>query len=567
MTGKEHTQRLEGATKQAIETGRTRLLVAGAIFALAFSTISVRLADITVLQQGHEPRVAQAAKITNNTSTMRADIVDRNGELLATSLQTASLYANPKHVINAGEAAGKLVSVLPGLSQAELQAKLASNRSFVWIHRHLTPRQQYDVNKLGLPGVYFQRDERRVYPQGPLAAHVVGFTNIDGEGLAGIEKSFDEVLKGGGRPLALSIDIRVQHVLRQELENTVKRFSAIGAAGIMMDVNTGEIVAMVSLPDFDPHNPMGLDPQTLFNRATLGVYEQGSMFKIFTAAFALDSGAVNLASGFDASKPIKIARFTISDYKGQNRWLSVPEVLIYSSNIGAAKMALAAGTPVQRKYLGGLGLLRPASIELPEVGSPMVPSPWRDINTMTIGFGHGLAVSPLQMIGGVAAVANGGVLLPTTLLKRVPGERPEGTRVITPRTSEEVRKIMRLVVTEGSGKAANVPGYFLGGKTGTAEKVNEHGGYKRKAILSSFVAAFPINQPRYVLLASIDEPKGIKESYGYATAGWTAAPTVGKVVSRVAPILGLQPQDDSDNRVSAKLVINSYAKGRTLASQ
>jgi cell division protein FtsI (penicillin-binding protein 3) len=567
MTGKEHTQRLEGATKQAIETGRTRLLVAGAIFALAFSTISVRLADITVLQQGHEPRVAQAARV-NNVSTMRADIVDRNGELLATSLQTASLYANPKHVINPAEAAGKLVSVLPGLSQAELQAKLAaSNRSFVWIHRHLTPRQQYDVNKLGIPGVYFQRDERRVYPQGPLAAHVVGFTNIDGEGLAGIEKSFDEVLKGGGRPLALSLDIRVQHVLRQELQNTVKKFSAIGAAGIMLDVNTGEVIAMVSLPDFDPHNPTGLDSQTLFNRATLGVYEQGSMFKIFTAAMALDSGAVNMASSFDASKPIHIARFTISDYHGQNRWLSLPEVLIYSSNIGAAKMALAAGTAVQRKYLGAFGMLRPASIELPEIGAPMVPSPWREINTMTIGFGHGLAVSPLQMVDGVAAVANGGRLLPTTLLKRVPGEKPEGTRVITPRTAEEVRKIMRLVVTEGSGKSANVPGYFVGGKTGTAEKVNEHGGYKRKALLSSFIAAFPINQPRYVVLASIDEPHGIKESYGYATGGWTAAPAVGRIISRVAPILGIQPEDDSDGRIAAKLAINSMARGRTVASQ
>jgi cell division protein FtsI (penicillin-binding protein 3) len=566
MTGKEHTQRLEGATKQAIETGRTRLLVAGAIFALAFSTISVRLADITVLQQGHEPRVAQAARDTN-VSTMRADIVDRNGELLATSLQTASLYANPKQVFNAREAAAKLVTVLPELSQAEVQAKLASNRSFVWIHRHLTPRQQYDVNKLGIPGVYFQRDERRVYPQGPLAAHVVGFTNIDGDGLAGIEKSFDEVLKGGGRPLALSLDIRVQHVLRQELINAVKKFTAIGAAGIVLDVHTGEVIAMVSLPDFDPHNPSGLDPQTLFNRATLGVYEQGSMFKIFTAAFALDSGAVNMASGFDATKPIKIARFTISDYHGQHRWLSVPEVLIYSSNIGAAKMALAAGTAVQRKYLGAFGLLRPASIELPEIGTPMVPSPWRDINTMTIGFGHGLAVSPLQMVDGVAAAVNGGTLLPVTLLKRVPGERPEGSRVISPRTSEEVRKIMRLVVTEGSGKSANVPGYFVGGKTGTAEKVNEHGGYKRKALLSSFIAAFPIDQPRYVVLASIDEPHGNKESFGYATGGWTAAPAVGHVISRIAPILGVPPEDDSDGHITAKLAIHTLPRGRTVASQ
>ena len=567
MTGKEHTHRLEGATKQAIETGRTRLLVAGAIFALAFSTISVRLADITVLQQGHEPRVAQAARVDDDASTMRADIVDRNGEILATSLQTASLYANPKQVIDPIEAAAKLVTVLHGLSQAELQAKLASNRSFVWIHRHLTPRQQYDVNRLGIPGVYFQRDERRVYPQGPLAAHVVGFTDIDGKGLAGIEKSFDEVLKGGGHSLALSLDIRVQHILRQELLNTVKRFSALGAAGIVLDVRTGEVIAMVSLPDFDPHNPTGLDPQTLFNRATLGVYEQGSMFKIFTAAMALDSGAVNMASSFDASKPIHIARFTISDYHGQNRWLSLPEVLIYSSNIGAAKMALAAGTAVQRKYLGAFGMLRPASIELPEIGAPMVPSPWREINTMTIGFGHGIAVSPLQMVGGVAAVVGDGVRRPLTLLKRVPGEKPAGVRVISSQTSLEVRKVMRAVVTEGSGKSANVPGYFVGGKTGTAEKINEHGGYKRKALLSSFVGVFPINKPRYVVLASIDEPHGIKETYGYATGGWTAAPAVGRTISRIAPILGVPPEDDSNGRITAALTINTLPRGRAVASQ
>ncbi len=566
MTGKEHTHRLDGAAKQAIEVGRTRLLVAGLVFAIAFSTISVRLADITVLQQGHEPRIAQAAR-PGAASTMRADIVDRNGELLATSLATASLYANPKHVIDAREAAGKLVAVLPELSQAEMQAKLASNRTFVWIRRHLTPRQQYDVNRLGIPGVYFQRDERRVYPQGPLAAHVVGFTNIDGEGLAGMEKSFDEVLKGGGRPLALSIDIRVQHVLRQELMATVARFRAIGGAGLVLDVETGEVVAMVSLPDFDPHNPTGLDAQTLFNRVTLGVYEQGSMFKIFTSAMALDSGSVTMASMFDASRPIKIARFTISDYRGKNRWLSVPEVMIYSSNIGAAKMALQAGTATQRKYLGAFGLLRAASIELPEVGAPMVPAPWREINTMTIGFGHGIAVSPLQMATGVSAVVNGGVLRPITLLKRVPGERPEGTRVIAQNTSMEMRKLMRAVVTEGSGKSANVPGYLLGGKTGTAEKIGEHGGYKRKAVLSSFIAAFPINNPRYVVLASIDEPQGIKESYGFATGGWTAAPAVGRIVTRAAPILGVAPVDDTDPQITAKLNVNHQTRGRTVASQ
>ena len=375
------------------------------------------------------------------------------------------------------------------------------------------------------------------------------------------------MLKGGGRSLALSIDIRVQHVLRQELLATVKRFSAIGAAGIVLDVETGETIAMVSLPDFDPHNPTSLDQQTLFNRATLGVYEQGSMFKIFTSAMALDSGSANMSTSFDASKPIKIARFTISDYRGQNRWLSLPEVMIHSSNIGAAKMAVAAGTNVQRKYLGALGMLRPATIELPEVGAPMVPSPWREINTMTLGFGHGIAVSPLQMAGGVAAVVNGGLLRPLTLLKRVPGEKPEGSRVISQQTSNELRKLMRAVVVEGSGKNANAPGYLVGGKTGTAEKIGEHGGYKRKALLSSFVGAFPMHQPRYVIIASIDEPHGIKESFGFATGGWTAAPAVGRTISRIAPILGVAPVDDADGQVTAKLTINTSTRGRAVASQ
>lgn len=570
MFNQQQPQKLEGATKQALETGRTRLLMTGAIFLLAFAVIGARLADLTVFQGGAEPKLsaAQSAATPRNAwPTTRADIVDRNGNLLATSLLTASAYANPRQILDPKDAAAKLMTVLPDLSLAELQTKLTGNRSFVWIRRHLTPKQQYEVNRLGIPGVYFQRDERRVYPQGPLAAHVVGFTGVDNDGLAGVERSFDEVLKGGGRGLALSIDLRIQHVLRQEIMAGMKRVNAIGGSGMVIDVHTGEMLGMVSLPDFDPHNPTGLDPKTLFNRNTLGVYEQGSMFKLFTAALALDSGSANMNSSFDASKPIKISRFTISDFQGKNRVLTLPEVLVYSSNIGAAKMALQAGAETQKKYLAGFGLLRKPSLELPEVGAPMVPAQWKEINTMTIGFGHGIAVSPLQMASGIVAIANGGVMRPVTLLKRAPGEAPEGARVISQRTALEVQKLMRLVVTDGSGKNANAPGYLVGGKTGTAEKVNEHGGYKRRAVLSSFVSAFPMTDPRYVVLVAIDEPQPIKENFNYITAGWVTTPVVGRIIPRIAPILGVSPIDADDAAVKARMFVNySAPKGPTRAS-
>jgi cell division protein FtsI (penicillin-binding protein 3) len=559
-------QRLEGATKQALETGRTRLLVTGALFLLAFTVIGARLADITVFQGGAEPK-SHTATARNAWPTTRADIVDRNGNLLATSLVTASLYANPRQILDAKDAAKKLVEALPELSNAELQTKLSGSRSFVWLRRHLTPKQQYEVNRLGIPGVYFQRDERRVYPQGPLAAHVVGFTGVDNDGLAGVERSFDEVLKGGGRGLALSIDLRIQHVLRQEISAGMKKVNAIGGAGMVIDVHTGEMLGMVSLPDFDPHNPTSLDPKTLFNRNTLGVYEQGSMFKLFTASLALDSGSATMTSTFDASHPIKISRFTISDFQGKNRVLTLPEVLVYSSNIGAAKMALAAGTEVQKKYLGAFGLLRKPTLEIPDIGAPIVPAQWKEINTMTIGFGHGLAVSPLQMAAGIVAIANGGVMRPITLLKRAPGEQPQGNRVISQRTATEVQKLMRLVVTDGSGKNANVPGYLVGGKTGTAEKVSDHGGYKRRAVLSSFVSAFPMTDPRYVVLVSIDEPQPIKENYNYITAGWVTTPVVGRIIPRIAPILGVAPVDDQAADVKARMYVNYTAqKGRPGAS-
>ena len=556
--------RLDGATKQVLETGRTRLLFTGGLFVLAFCVMAGRLVDVTLMRQDGEPRVS-SSETAGPLRMDRADIVDRNGVLLATNLETASLYANPRQIRDPAHAARAIVSVLPDLGETEIESRLASNRAFVWIKRSLTPRQEYEVNRLGIPGLYFQREERRVYPQGPLASHVVGFADIDNKGLAGVEAGFDGKLRDETSPLRLSIDIRIQHVLHEELAHAVADYHAEGAVGIVMDARSGEVAGMVSLPDFDPNDPSHDPADARFDRATLGTYEMGSTFKIFTTAMALESGVATLDDGYDASNPIHIARFTINDYHAQGRWLSLPEIFIYSSNIGAAKMALDVGGARQRMFLQRLGLLQPAHIELPEVGTPLIPSPWREINTMTVGFGHGISVSPLQMTAAVATVVNGGIAHDPTLVHVAPGAGLAGRRVLSEATSDSLRRLMRLNVVEGTGKRAEVAGYLVGGKTGTAEKTSGNG-YNRHALLSSFVAAFPMDAPRYVVLVMLDEPKASAETRGFATAGWTAAPVAGRVIARVAPLAGVAPVDEGAPEVQAAMFLDTGSRGRRLAS-
>jgi cell division protein FtsI (penicillin-binding protein 3) len=538
---------IDGTANRALKMGRHRLVLAGALLSLAYLVIGVRLVDVTLVKDGFEPRFTPTAT-TSHPRFARSDIVDRNGVLLATNLPTASLYADPKRVMDARETADELAAVLPGVSHAELLSKLTSARRFVWLKRNLTPRQQVAINRLGLPGVGFQREERRTYPLGSLFAHVAGFADIDNRGIAGVEKSFDDVLRapprGPAEPLRLSLDARVQHALREELRAGMTEFSAIGAAGVVLDVNTGELLAMSSLPDFDPNHLGPGDGEARFNRATLGAYEMGSTFKVFNTAMALDSGIAGLADKYDASAPLRVARFVIRDYKPKNRWLTVSEIFAYSSNIGSAKMALDVGTEAQRDYLARFGLLRPADIELPEVAAPIVPSPWREINTMTIAFGHGVAVSPLQLSSAVASVVNGGVYHPATLIKRTGGAPLVGWRAISPDTSLKMRALLRLVVASGTGGKAAVPGYMVGGKTGTAEKPSANG-YARKSLISSFVAAFPMSAPRYVVFVMFDEPQGTKATFNYATGGWTAAPAVGRIIRRIGPMLGVAPIDDA----------------------
>ncbi|NQV43769.1 MAG: penicillin-binding protein 2, partial [Rhodospirillales bacterium] len=493
ITGGATRIQVEGVRKQALEMGRSRLIVAGTLIMMAFVAISLRLVDLMVMGGPAEPQIA-SGKLAIRAASTRSDIIDRNGILVATSLPTASLYADPMMVPDAASATEQLAKVLPELNRTEVLARLTSKHRFVWLKRNLTPDEQYAINRLGIPGVSFQREERRIYPHGALMSHVVGLTDTDGRGIAGVERFFDGVLDGGEQPLRLSLDVRVQSLMRDELMRTMTEFNAIGASGVIMDANTGEVLAMVSLPDFDPNVPGAADFDSTFNRATKGVYEMGSTFKLFTAAMALDLGVVGLEDGYDASEPIKVGRFTITDYHGKNRWLSVPEILIYSSNIGSAKMAMNVGTDRQKHYMDEFGLLHPADIELPEVGTPLVPSPWRDVNTMTISYGHGIAVSPLQLTSGVATLVNGGMRHQATLLSIPPDAAIPGERVLSRETSIKMRALMRLVVSRGTGKNAEAEGYLVGGKTGTADK-QVAGKYSRNSRIASFIGAFPINDP------------------------------------------------------------------------
>ena len=557
--------RREDWEAKALEVGRHRLLTVVGLFVLCFALLSARLIDLSLVRGGGEPSLTRAG-MDRPGATGRADIVDRNGVLLATTLRAPSLYANPRVVLDAADAASRLAMVLPNLDRGALLRKLTSERSFVWLRRGLTPRQHYAVNRLGIPGIGFVDEDRRIYPQGALMAHVVGFCGVDNRGLAGVEQGLDALLAAPDRidrALALSLDVRVQGVVRGELRAAVEEFQSKGGTGIVLDVRTGEALAMVSLPDFDPNLPVSTTSEALFNRASLGVYEMGSTFKTFTTAAALEAGTVDLAGGYDATKPIRVARYTIRDDHPKKRWLSVPEIFVYSSNIGAAKMALELGGDRQRAFLKRLGLLSPPDVELPEVGSPMWPSPWREINTMTVAFGHGIAVSPLQLASAVATLVNSGSRIPATIVRREQGEPIPAQQVVSGETSATMRALLRLVVTEGTGRQAAASGYRVGGKTGTAEKAKA-GGYRRDALISSFVGAFPIEEPRYVVFVLLDEPKGNKSTFGFASGGWTAAPAVGRIVSRIAPMLGVAPV--APNEEDRGLTVEIAGSGTSLAS-
>lgn len=557
--------RVDDTDRPAVRRARGRLYFGAAVYLVGCVVIALRLMNLAMFPDENVGQNHLASKA--HGGLVRADIVDRNGVLLATQLRTASMYADPHSIQDPEDVADKLLTVMPNLDRERLVSQLTSDRRFIWLKRNISPAEQAAIFKMGIPGVHFQTEERRIYPQGNLTSHIIGATNIDNQGLAGIEKTQDDDLKTRRDPLKLTLDIRLQHVMRRELAAQVVKHRALGAAGMIMDVKTGEILSMVSLPDYDPTNIGAASEEARFNRNTLGVYEMGSTFKIFTTALALDKNVVGFSDGYDARQPIKVGRFTISDFHPENRWLSVPEIFMYSSNIGTVHMAMATGREQQQAFMNALGMTHRASVELPDRGDPLVPNPWRDVNMMTVSYGHGMAVSPLHLMRGVAAMVNGGTLPQPTLVKREGAEIEPGQRVISEKTSKLMRKLLRLVVVGGTGSKAEVPGYYVGGKTGTAEKA-KNGRYAEKALMSSFVGAFPMQNPRYVLMVMMDEPKGDASTYGYATGGWVSAPVVSRVIQEMATLYGIPPADLDDPHIQNALAIQlpQKEKGPTLAS-
>ncbi len=554
---------LYGANVDRSAKARARVGLAIVAFALVYAVIAGRLVFFGVMS---DPASNKRSTAHDAVATARPDILDRNGEILATDVRTPSLFAEPRKIIDVDEAVELLTATLPDLDARELRERLSSKRGFIWLKREVTPKQQQDIYKLGIPGVGFLTENKRVYPNGPVVSHIIGHVNVDNQGIAGIEKWLDarglaDLHMAGfatdrlQKPVELAVDLRVQHALRDELSAALLRYKIkVAAAGVVTDVRTGEVIAMVSVPDYDPNNPReALDPSRI-NRLTTGVFEMGSTFKALTMAMALDSGKITLSSTFDARAPLRYGKFEINDYHAQRRILSVPEIFTYSSNIGTAKMALALGVEHHKAFLRRMGQMDRLRTEIPESAAPLVPKNWGELNTVTIAFGHGMAVAPLQAVMAVGALMNGGKLIPPTFLKRSESEAAEfAKQVVKPETSDFMRYLMRLNAEKGTAKKVDIPGYYVGGKTGTSEKVI-NGQYAKNRLLSTFMAVFPADQPRYLVTILLDEPQATPETKGFATSGWNAAPTTGLVVERIAPMLGVAPRFDlppSDRQILA----------------
>jgi cell division protein FtsI (penicillin-binding protein 3) len=531
---------------------RARVGFAMLAFAAIYAVIGGRLIMFAAVGDSHSARRAAAQ---DAIATARPDIVDRNGEVLATDVKAPSLFGEPRRIIDKDEAIELLTATLPDLDTSEVRDRLSSKKGFVWLKREITPLQQQEIHRLGVPGIGFLRENKRVYPTGAEVAHLIGLVNIDNQGIAGMEKWLDsnglaDLHRAGfatdrlQRPVELSIDLRVEHALRDELLKAKDKYKAKAASGLVSNVKTGEIVAMVSLPDFDPNNPREAHDPDRINRLTTGVYEMGSTFKALTLAMALDSGKATLNTMYDARGALHYGKFAIHDTHSVGRAISLSEVFTFSSNVGAARIALAQGVEAHKAFLRKMGQLDRLRTELPESASPIVPKRWSELNTITIAFGHGLSVAPLQAVMGINAVMNGGYLIPPTFLKRSEEEaKAMAKRVIKPETSEKMRYLMRLNAEIGTAKQADVKGYYIGGKTGTSEKV-VNGRYSKKQVLNSFTAIVPADNPQFQVLVMLDEPKALPETKGFITSGWNAVPTGGKVIARIAPLLGIEPRFD-----------------------
>ena len=520
----------------------------------AYVAVAVKL---VVLGVSHDPPQTLKGAADQAVSGARPDLLDRNGELLATDVKTMSVFAEPNRIIDKDEAVELITAVLPDVDAKELRERLGSRKGFVWVKRQITSKEQREIFHLGLPGVGFLPENKRIYPNGPLAAHVLGFVDKDNVGIAGMEKYLDEqsltdphipgfvVDPEKLKPVRLSLDLKATHALRDELLAGMERFRAKAAAGMVIDVNTGEVIALESLPDFDPNEPGDVRDPTKINRINVGVYEMGSTFKALSIAMALESGKVNLGSRINARDSLRYGRFTIHDFHATHRVLTVPEVFTHSSNIGTARMALMVGVEGHKAFLKKLGQLDRLRTELPESAEPLVPKRWGELNTMTIAFGQGLNVAPIQAVMAVCALVNGGHMMTPTFLPRTEEEAAKVShRVVSDQTSESMRYLMRSNATHGSASFANIPGYYVGGKTGTADKII-HGRYSQNKVFTTFMAITPADKPKYLYLTIYDDPAPVPEDHGYHTAAYNAGRVTGALIRRVEPLEGVPPMKEA----------------------
>ena len=534
-------------TKGHAKLAKARIVMLSGGLILFYAVIFARLTYF-----GMEPRDDTSSIPPERVTAARPDIVDRNGELLATDIRTVSMFAEPNRVVDPDEAVEKIAEVFPDIDRKSLYKKLADHRShFAWLRRQLTPKQQSEILALGIPAIGFRPEVKRFYPGGRTAAHILGYVDIDNRGVAGMEKYLDmqglSDLDSTGltsqdtlQPVRLSVDLRVQNIVHDVVTNALVLYKGKAAGAVVLDIHTGEVMAMASAPDFDPNDPQATGSEGWLNRMSNGTFEMGSTFKTFSMAMAFDVGAVKSTDTFDASAPLHYGGFTIHDDRDvPRRWLTVPEIFRYSSNIGTAKMMDRVGMDNQKAYLTRFGLLTKLQTELPEVKMPTQPRVWKKINSITISFGHGVATTPLQTAVAGAALMDGGELIEPTFLPRTAEEAEKvETPIVKQSTSDTIRSLFKLNGEEGSGKPANVPGYHVGGKTGTANKVI-HGVYSHKLSFNSFLGAFPIEQPKYVVLAFVDEPLTGEHNLTFATN--TAAPMVRDIIKQAAPILGVEP--------------------------
>ena len=533
---------------------KIKLLISSLLLIMSFTIIGYRTISLANINKDKVSNTAYKTKENKSfQKNLRGNIYDRNNKILATTISTLSLNINPQEILNKYQTITKLTKIFPYLEEEDLFKKLNSNKKHINLLREISPREYISLLNAGIEGLKIETATKRIYPNNTLASHILGATDIDGKGIAGVEKKFDSQLQVG-KDVTLSIHGGIQHITRALLLDQIKKFEAEGGAGIIMNAKNGELFSVVSLPDYNANNYNLILNENLFNKATKGIYELGSTLKLITAAIAFESNLIDENDVFDVSKPLKVSSRIINDFHPLDYSINIPEVIVHSSNIGSAKIAEKFGSSTQLKYLRSLGLLNMLSLEIPELGKPQVIRDKKVLSTMTISYGHGISITPMHLASATATIVNSGVKVnPTLIIRKV---EKKNKVIISKETSIKMKSIMRLVVSNknGTAKKAEASGYLIGGKTGTAEKINPSGGYYKKKNIVAFTGAFPMNDPQFIITIMIDNPKGQKFSFGYRTAGWVVAPVVKQLVTRVAPILGVKPQLESSPKFSNNLL-------------